>query len=340
MLSRRARFLILGLAIALSACSSEPGRPTTPTAPGATTIDIPGASRIAGDYVQEVVAVMQANSINRLRIDWDNFKSQVFSRAENAQVIADTIPAISVALGLLDDHHSFYVTSANVTYGNPNGRRCSAVIPATPVVPAAVGYVKVSGAANAGPAGDTAFADSIQDQIRARDTPGLVGWIVDLRGNTGGNMWPMVAGVGPVLGAGTAGYFVPPLGNTLPWSYDHGQSLSAGTPVTRTTAIYELIAASPRVAVLMDNRTASSGEAVVVSFENRPGTRLFGTLTCGLSTANGTYRLSDGAMLYVTNAVMADRSLVRYGDQIAPDETIAGDSEVVARAIEWLRSGR
>ena len=340
MLDRRAVFPTIGLAIALSACRSESGRPTTPTPPGATTLTIPGASRIAGDYVQEVVAVMQTHSINRFRIDWDSFRSQVFPRAANAQVIADTFPAISFALGLLDDHHSFYVTSANVTYGNPNGRRCTAAPTATPVVPADVGYVKVAGAANAGPAGDTAFADSVQEQIRASDTPALVGWIVDLRGNTGGNMWPMIAGVGAVLGAGTAGYFVPPVGDATPWSYENGQSVSAGVTVARTTATYDLIARSPRVAVLVDNRTASSGEAVVVSFENRPGTRVFGMPTCGLSTANGTYRLSDGAMLYVTNAVMADRSLVRYGDQIAPDETVAGDSAIVARAIEWLRTGR
>ena len=30
----------------------------------------------------------------------------------------------------------------------------------------------------------------------------------DLRGNIGGNMWPMIAGVGPILGDGIIGWIV------------------------------------------------------------------------------------------------------------------------------------
>ena len=33
-----------------------------------------------------------------------------------------------------------------------------------------------------------------------------------LRGNGGGNMWPMIAGVGPLLGEGPLGYFIGPIG--------------------------------------------------------------------------------------------------------------------------------
>ena len=38
--------------------------------------------------------------------------------------------------------------------------------------------------------------------------PDLLRWIVDLRGNYGGNIWPMIAGVGPVLGEGIIGWIV------------------------------------------------------------------------------------------------------------------------------------
>ena len=50
----------------------------------------------------------------------------------------------------------------------------------------------------------------IQDQIKIMDHPYNIGWIVDLRGNGGGNMWPMLAGIGPILGEGIAGYFIDP----------------------------------------------------------------------------------------------------------------------------------
>ena len=76
---------------------------------------------------------------------------------------------------------------------------------------------------------------------------------------------------------------------------------------------YRLRRESPRVAVLFDGATASSGEAVVVAFQRRADTRSFGTVTCGLSTANEAYTMSDGASLLLTVAVMADRTKFRMG---------------------------
>jgi carboxyl-terminal processing protease len=184
-----------------------------------------------------------------------------------------------------------------------------------------------------------AFADSLQQQIRTADAATVIGWVVDLRGNGGGNMWPRVAGVGPVLGEGVAGYFVPPTGAPVAWSYMGGGSFNDGVLVTQTSTSYEPIRRGAKVAVLTDSLVASSGEAVVVSFRGRPNTRSFRGATCGLSTANSTLRLSDGATLFLTTALMADRNRVGNGDSIPPDEPMSGDADVVQRAIAWIRSG-
>jgi carboxyl-terminal processing protease len=321
--------------IAFLAVGCGGGASSPPTAPGP--VNGGGLSAVATNYLDEVIGLMQNNSINRARINWTDFRTQVFQRVPGAQTITDTFPGISVALGLLDDHHSFYVGSANVSVGNPSGRRCSAVSTSMPTMPADVGYVKITGFSSGDAGAVTAFADSIQEQIRRADRASLVGWVVDLRANTGGNMWPMVAGVGPVLGNGVAGFFIPPQGNATPWSFQNGAASSGAAVIVRTSAVYELLVRDPKVAVLTDNLTASSGEAVVVSFRKRANTRSFGAATCGLSTANSTLRLSDGAMLYLTTAVMADRAQSPYGDVIAPDEAIGGDAPVVDRAIAWLR---
>ena len=326
----RWRALVVGALIA-SGCG---GSSTSPSAPGTSN----NLSSAASSYLNEVTGLMQTNSINRARINWTDFRSQVFQRAQGAQTIADTYSAISVALGLLDDHHSFFVTPTNTTVPNPTSRRCTAPAAAVPSVPADVGYVKITSFSGTDTAATTAFADSIQAQIRRADAPGLVGWMVDLRGNSGGNMWPMVAGVGPVLGDGIAGYFLPPQGSAVSWSFQNGAALSGGSMAARTSSVYELIRRNPRVAVLTDGLAASSGEAVVISFRRRADARSFGASTCGLSTANGTFRLSDGAMLYLTTSVMADRTQTPYGDTIAPDEVVGGDAPVVDRAIAWLRN--
>ncbi len=44
------------------------------------------------------------------------------------------------------------------------------------------------------------FATKLQAIVGELASKGPCGWIVDLRGNGGGNMWPMLAGVGPILG--------------------------------------------------------------------------------------------------------------------------------------------
>ena len=78
------------------------------------------------------------------------------------------------------------------------------------------------------------------------------------------------------------------------------------------------------------------GEASVIAFRGRPNTRSFGTPTGGLSTANRSIQLSDGAWLYLTVAVMADRNLTRYGGPVGPDEVLSDPTQTVQRAIEWL----
>ena len=244
------------------------------------------------------MSVMQLNSINRQRIDWTDFKAKVTARAQGAQTIADIYPAISYALGLINDHHSFYVTAGGQGVGNPSSRACSGSTVPNASVPADVGYVRIAEFSDPNPTTLIAFADGIQRQIRDADRDGLVGWIVDVRGNRGGNMWPMVAGVGPVLGESLLGYFVPPIGLDQAWFYSNGRATLDGSSLGSVSVTYTLRRPSPRVALLTDGLVASSGEAVVVAFRGRPNTRSFGTPTCGLSTAYAQFRLSDNASLH------------------------------------------
>lgn len=151
-------------------------------------------------------------------------------------------------------------------------------------------------------------------------------------------MWPMIAGIGPVLGEGICGYFIDPDGTEAVWEYVAGESLLNGLSQERVLRPYSLLRERPRVAVLT-GATASSGEAVVVAFRGRADTRSFGGPTCGQSTANTGYAMSDGANLYLTTAVMADRAKTRYGGPIPPDEIIPDPAETVARAVQWLELG-
>lgn len=302
-----------------------------------TTSQVPPAA-IAAAYLDQVIGIMRTNSMNRLRIDWTAFERAVHGAAGNAQTVADTYPAIRVALGLLSDgHSSFRTREGNVLFVPVLS--CSAPSAARPVLPATIGYVRVR-AFSGSQAESDAFAQRLQDSIVANDRDGLVGWIVDLRGNTGGNMWPMIAGIGPILGETSLGYFIGPTGMQSHWEYRAGASVLNGTPVVTMPNPIRLRRENPRVAVLTDNLVASSGEAVAISFRKRPDTRTFGMATCGLSTANSPFPLPDGALLNLTTAVMADRTKVEYGKSIPPDETIVDENGLAQRAVSWLLTGQ
>ena len=277
---------------------------------------------------------MEAHSVNRLKLDWNAFRTNVVTAAGAAQTVQATFPAIQTALTQLGDGHSFYRPLSGFTMSAVT-RTCRGATVGQVTLPDTVGYVRVG--AFGGSAGEaSAFANGLQRAIASADRDGLAGWIVDVRGNGGGNMWPMIAGVGPVLGEGRAGYFIDPVGAESWWDYRDGASWNDGAVMQRVDTPYRLRHQSPKVAVLIDNGTASSGEAVAIAFRRRPDTRSFGNFTCGLSTANEEYVMSDGASLFLTVSVMADRTKFLYGAQIGPDEEFVSPNDAEQRAVAWL----
>jgi C-terminal processing protease CtpA/Prc len=205
-------------------------------------------------------------------------------------------------------------------------------------VPSSIGYVRVTGFSGT-PTEATEFSSNIQASIRAQDSEAIRGWIVDLRSNTGGNMWPMLSGIGPILGVDTVGFFINPVGAQVWWGYrEDGASTSNGFVVHQSPIPHRLRREMPPVAVLTNIGTASSGEAVAIAFRKRARTRSFGQATCGLSTANSGFTLADGALLNLTVSVMADRTREPYGDRVVPDEVVEPLDQVGSRAVDWLLS--
>jgi C-terminal processing protease CtpA/Prc len=162
------------------------------------------------------------------------------------------------------------------------------------------------------------YRDAARDFIALARDKGTCGWILDLRGHGGGDMWPGMMGLAALLGPGPHGAFVNAKGRE-PWP-----SLPAPSPIDAP------------VAVLIGPRTGSSGEMIAIGFEGRPATRFFGASTAGLTTANRPYVLSDGAVLTVTTSKVEDRTGRRYDGPIPPDESAPGP-EAEAKALAWLK---
>ena len=290
------------------------------------------------EHLDELLRLMEAEAANARRVDWVQARADVMAAAGAAQSIPDTYPAIAIALNLLDDFESHYRGSDGRLIGPSPEPACQPGLTETPSLPDTIGYVRLNGCPCEGPAADQ-YAEAVQQAIRASDRPGLVGWIVDLREDRGGNMWPMIAGLGPIFGEGIIGWIVY---NNRDYEreYRAGAALSLNEPFARVAVPYSLIRLLPKVAVLTADTTNSAGEAITVFFKSRPDTRSFGAPTCGHHHLLSDFRMSNGATLTLKTAHNADRLKRTYAGRVVPDELATAPGEAVSRAVMWLLNQR
>jgi C-terminal processing protease CtpA/Prc len=285
-------------------------------------------------YLSAALDSLQATSRHRATAPWRAIRDSAFLLAAGARTPRETQGAIQWALDRVDRHSDLLVPAP----------RYSAEL-----LPGRVGYVRVP--SFNGPATNATLADSLQEGLRRLDAGGACGWVVDLRWNPGGNVWPMLAGIGPLIGDSVAMISTVPEGRT--WTmYRDGLSFErpargADRPYTRVTVPpVTLLHPLAPVAVLIDSMTGSSGEAIALAFRGRPNARFFGTQSGGASTVNRTVRLSDGVEMLVTVGVMGDRTGRGDGGRLAPDELVPSPRDylprpsdaVAARGAEWVRA--
>jgi carboxyl-terminal processing protease len=330
----------------------------------------------ARDYVEDTLNYMQENALNKRSINWQAVREQTLSRAKDAKTTWGTYPAIAYAITQLGEKHTWFQLPDDLPYdrrqaldaeikkilARPDPDKPSPFFPskeinghmihgprgnfAYVVVPMCVG--RFAEWEKNGPDFQQ-FADKLHRMVLDLQAHKPLGWIIDLRGNSGGNMWPMLAGIGAVLGEGDLGSFVSSDGEHTLWFYRAGQAgerSSQGHEETdaETKQPPLVLPKLPWVAVLFDRGTGSSGEAVAISFARRARERSFGEHTAGFSTSNGTHEMPDGAVLYLCNAIEADRSGKIYPDGLDPDVRMPApatrpseENDAVLRAAEeWL----
>ncbi|HEY8522094.1 MAG TPA: S41 family peptidase [Gammaproteobacteria bacterium] len=314
------------------------------------TAELPPPSPAAARYVEEALDIMRRHSLHRGRVDWEALRAETLAQARGAATETDAYLAVNYALRRLGDGHSYLLGASrsralseapvsNARTGRPP------LDPRTAMLDGEVAYLWLPGFAGGTPLHQVAFANALHDLIAAGDATSC-GWIVDLRDNRGGNLWPMLAGVGPLLGEGELGASVFPEGRTVALSYIGGQArLGEYTQLRVSRVPYRLANAHKPVAVLTSDDTASAGEVIAAAFRGRPNTLSFGEPTSGVSTGTRTFTLRDGASMVLTVAATRDRSGRVWSGPITPDRLVdaerAGlpleDQPAVRAALAWLR---
>ena len=288
-----------------------------------------GCARSPEGLVDEAIEKIRKNAYEAPSVDWS--REREIARKILAQG-GSSHDAITSLLHALKDGHSFHIDAQRRIELLDNPRTDDIEIPSRFIE--GHGYVALPTYLGNDRARMRAYAGGVHDRIRELSAKGACGWIVDLRGNGGGNMYPMILGVAPFLGPGELGAFQGRKARE-PWSLE-----KVAQPIMPNDEVPPPTLALEPVAVLVGPGTLSSGEAAAVSFKGRPATRFFGQPTGGKSSGNEGVALSDGSMMLVMTGLMVDRRGNVYGGRIQPDELVGlagvNDEESLAAAVHWL----
>ena len=245
---------------------------------------------------------------------------------EFAESYEDTYPAIKKALSVCGGKHSILMTKSE---SQSTSDSYDEVLP-TVSLNGDIAVIKLPdflGTAEAG----RKYAKVAEDFIHEnRDK--INGVVLDLRGNTGGDMGPMATAVSSLLPDGELMYYHY-RSYDVPVALKEGDISNAGTG---GKSLYPDDKLKVPVAILTDDMTASSGEALTLCFRGLENVKTFGAPTAGYTSVNMLYSLYDGAQMYLTVAFDKARTGEIFKEtSIEPD--VATDSPLEA-ALEWLRS--
>ena len=278
-----------------------------------------GNQKTPGGYVRHCVKMLDREALYADSPEWQETKAAILAEAKTLTTMDQAHEVVSRAARVAGGKHSALVPPVTDTTSYPEVAPDVRLLDGNilhVVLPFHTG-VKVS---------DSLYIHRVLGFIQ--EHPDARGAVIDLRGNTGGNMGPMIASISPLLPDGIILRFKGRT-RTAP-IYLESILMGAGLVAERI----EKMPASTPVAILTDDHTGSSGEATLLCFRGLDNVRTFGVPTAGYASANVTKFLADGYLLVITTASdMARTGEVFCDDPVEPDvrtETPLED------AVAWI----
>lgn len=279
----------------------------------------------AETYGKNALSTIDKNGIFAGNDEWKSTYNECLKMIENAKSYDDTYDAIRKALSVGGGKHSMLMTKSE---SQDTTESYDEVLP-TVSLDGDIAIIKLPDFLGTAEAGQK-YAKVAEDFIHEnRDK--IKGIVLDLRGNTGGDMGPMATAVSSLLPDGELVYYHY-RSYDIPVTLKNGVVSNAGTG---GKSLYPEEKLNVPVAILTDDMTASSGEALTLCFRGLENTRTFGAPTAGYTSVNMLYNMYDGAQMYLTVAFDKARTGEIFKETpIEPD--VATDSPLEA-ALEWLR---
>ena len=272
-------------------------------------------------YVRHCIRLLDRDGLYADSAEWELKKKEVLASAKTITTMEEAHSCVEEAGKVAGGKHTFLFAPVKDTTSYPEQAPEASLLDGDIlhiVLPAHTG-VKVS---------DSLYIHTVFDFLQEHlDAKGV---IVDLRDNTGGNMYPMITAVSPLL----------PEGDILKFK---SRKRTTPIPLDYVTNSYGLapesigkVPASTPIAILTNSMTGSSGEATLLCFRGLENVKTFGAPSAGYASGNVTHELADGYKFAITRSCdVARTGEVFCDDPIDPDvptETPLED------AIRWIQA--
>ena len=289
----------------------------------------------AKKFGKELSSIIKKNSIFSDSLDFDAIQKDFEEHIDTLDTYKKVGYYFTGKLRKAGDRHSFYITQTAIN--NFSQQQKGNLSFTYKLLEGDIGCLEIPGFLNSDITVVNDFANRIQNAIRELDSKNsLKGWIIDLRNNSGGDMWPMVVGLNPLIGTNTApGYF------KKAGEKERAEEWQVSSPHNKIVIEqpYQLKTTPPKIAVLYSKKTASSGEMTAICFVGLPNTKSFGENTAGLTTANRMFDMGNDNLLILASSYSMDRNKKIYTGSLVPDVPVYNnDSDaVLQKALSWLK---
>lgn len=265
-------------------------------------------------YVKKAIRIMDKHGIYAKGAKWEQTKQEALSTQPVS--IKEAREIVSKAGKVAGGKHTFLMTTDEVVaqdttrYGMPTVK----------VLEDGIVYIKLP-----------AFSGNQEEGVKYANTvlkaipDNIKGVVLDLRDNRGGNMYPMISAIHRFL----------PDDEILKFSSRKRPMIINTDYVVNTVGIKKQARIDCRVAIMTDEWTGSSGEAVLICFRGMDNTRTFGSPTAGYASCNQPFSLPGGDQLILTiGEDIARTREVFCDDPIEPD--VLTDTPL-EKGLEWLK---
>jgi hypothetical protein len=324
---------------------------------------LPAAEAQFPVHPDSLYSFIKQNTVWRKTVrSWPAMDSLYKSQLTAARTHDDTIKCFVSVLEKLNDVHSYFIYK-NKYYNHYVPLDSISFAPLQPLLQRSKQengrftlkllkkeflYVRVPGISAADSIGINQAAQSLYDSISGYAKKKIKGIIVDLRLNSGGNLYPMLAGLSPILGNTVVGYEIGPDSVIArKWKIENGDFTMNGQKLTALRQPFDPVFENSPVVVLTGPITASSGSMTAIAFKQRPNTAFFGEATAyGYTTSNGQFKFAPDLVFNFATHFVADRKMNIYQYSVPADILMAKPDnfdelmkdEKILTIIKWLEN--